>query len=80
MNDRLAIRIGTLALPNPLICGSGEPVMTASGIRAALAAGVAGVIAKSVNERAEGAAQLDGADYAFLAPDHRADRAGPDLF
>ncbi|MGH7042274.1 MAG: dihydroorotate dehydrogenase, partial [Acetobacteraceae bacterium] len=42
--------------------------------------GVAGVIAKSVNERAEGAAQLDGADYAFLAPDHRADRAGPDLF
>ena len=66
MTTRLATRIGALALPNPLICGSGEPVMTASGIRAALAAGAAGVIAKSVNERPEGAAQLDRADYVFL--------------
>ena len=80
MTDRLATRIGALALPNPLICGSGEPVMTAAGIRAALAAGAAGVIAKSVNERPEGAAQLDRADYAFLAAQHHADRAGPDLF
>lgn len=40
--------------------------MTASGIRAALAAGAAGVIAKSVNERPDAAAQLDRADYAQL--------------
>ncbi len=80
MTDRLATSIGTLSLPNPLICGSGEPVITAAGIRAALAAGAAGVIAKSVNERSEGAAQLDRADYAFLAATHCPDPAGPDLF
>ncbi len=80
MTDHLATVIGALRLPNPLICGSGEPVMTAAGIRAALAAGAAGVIAKSVNERPEAAAQLDRADYAFLAAQHHADRAGPDLF
>jgi dihydroorotate dehydrogenase (NAD+) catalytic subunit len=66
MNERLATRIGSLVLPNPVICGSGEPVMTEAGIRAALAAGAAGVIAKSVNERADAAAQLDRADYAQL--------------
>ena len=80
MSDRLATRIGALDLPNPLICGSGEPVMTEAGIRAALAAGAAGVIAKSVKERPEGAAQLDRADYAFLGADHTPDRAGASLF
>ena len=66
MTGRLTTRIGALTLPNPVICGSGEPVMTEAGIRAALAAGAAGVIAKSVNERPEAAAQLDLADYATL--------------
>src|SRR5580692_1464107 len=66
MNERLATRIGGLRLRNPVICASGEPVMTEAGIRAALAAGVAGVIAKSVNERPEAAAQLDRADYVEL--------------
>lgn len=66
MTSRLATTIGRLALPNPVICGSGEPVMTESGIRAALRAGVAGVIAKSVNERPDAARQLDRADYAQL--------------
>ncbi len=80
MTNRLATAIGAFPLANPLICGSGEPVITEAGIRAALAAGVAGVIAKSVNERPEGAAQLDRADYAFLAADHRADLDGADLF
>jgi dihydroorotate dehydrogenase len=80
LSPRLATAIGALALPNPLICGAGEPVMTAAGIRAALAAGAAGVIAKSINERPEGAAQLERADYAFLSPDHQAGSAGPALF
>jgi dihydroorotate dehydrogenase len=66
MQDRLSTTIGRLTLPNPVICGSGEPVMTESGIRAALAAGAAGVIAKSVNEHPAGARQLDRADYLFL--------------
>lgn len=66
MINRLTTRIGTLTLPNPVICGSSEPVMTEAGIRAALAAGAAGVIAKSVNERPDAAAQLDRADYIQL--------------
>jgi dihydroorotate dehydrogenase (NAD+) catalytic subunit len=66
ITPRLTTTIGTLMLPNPVICGSGEPVMTEAGIRAALRAGAAGVIAKSVNERPEAAAQLDRADYAQL--------------
>ena len=63
MSSRLATTIGSFELPNPIICGSGEPILTESGIRAALGAGAAGVIAKSVNERPEAAAQLDRADY-----------------
>jgi dihydroorotate dehydrogenase len=66
MTSRLTTTIGRLALPNPVICGSGEPVMTESGIRAALRAGAAGVIAKSVNEQPAAARQLDRADYAQL--------------
>ena len=64
--DRLSIRVGGLQLRNPVICGSGEPVMTEAGIRAGLAAGAAGVIAKSVNEQEAAARQLDRADYALL--------------
>jgi dihydroorotate dehydrogenase (NAD+) catalytic subunit len=66
MDDRLATTIGGMRLRNPVICASGEPVMTEAGIRAALRTGAAGVIAKSVNERAEAAAQLDRADYVEL--------------
>jgi dihydroorotate dehydrogenase len=64
--ERLGTRIGSLELRNPVICGSGEPVMTEAGIRAALRAGAAGVIAKSVNEQEAAARQLDRADYALL--------------
>lgn len=66
MTSRLQTAIGKLVLPNPVICGSGEPVMTEAGIRAALRAGAAGVIAKSVNEQAAAGRQLDRADYATL--------------
>src|SRR6476646_483253 len=66
MTSRLTTRIGGMTLPNPVICGSGEPVMTEAGIRAALRAGAAGVIAKSVNEQPAAARQLDRADYAQL--------------
>lgn len=81
INDtpRLATRIGAFALPNPVICGSGEPVMTEAGIGAALAAGAAGVIAKSVNEQPAAARQLDRADYAFLGADHQPAAPGTSL-
>ena len=81
--SRLATRIGALTLPNPLICGSGEPVATVAGIRAALRAGVAGVIAKSVNEQPSAARQLDRADYVKLDAASRPlpwDGAGVSLF
>jgi dihydroorotate dehydrogenase (NAD+) catalytic subunit len=64
--SRLATSVGGFALVNPVICGSGEPVMTEAGVRAALRAGVAGVIAKSVNENPAGGRQLDKADYVRL--------------
>ena len=57
--DRLHTRVGALVLVNPVICGSGEHVMTAAGIRAALASGAAGVVSKSVNESPVAAKQLD---------------------
>jgi dihydroorotate dehydrogenase len=69
VTNRLAVTVGGLALPNPIICGSGEPVMTEAGIRAALDAGAAGVIAKSINESAAAARQLDRADYILLGVD-----------
>ena len=76
MNQRLATRVGRLALPNPVICASGEPVMTEAGIRAALRAGAAGVIAKSVNEQPGAARQLDRADYAWLNDGSLFNRSG----
>jgi dihydroorotate dehydrogenase (NAD+) catalytic subunit len=69
MSTRTTTKIGGLTLPNPVICGSGEPLITEAGIRAALAAGAGGVIAKSVNERPGAAKQLDLADYAALDVD-----------
>jgi len=63
---RLATTIGDFRLLNPVICGSGEPVMTEAGIRAALAAGASGVVAKSVNENPAAGLQLDRADYVRL--------------
>lgn len=62
----LRIKIGRFDLCNPVVCGSGEPVMTEAGINAALRAGAAGVIAKSINEREAAARQLDHADYTVL--------------
>jgi dihydroorotate dehydrogenase len=64
--NRLSTAIGGFPLINPVICGSGEPVMTEAGIRAALRAGAAGVMAKSVNEHPAAARQLDRADYVRL--------------
>jgi dihydroorotate dehydrogenase len=62
----LAVGVGAVALKNPVIAGSGEHTMTAAGIRAALAAGAAAVVAKSGNESEAARRQLDGADYVLL--------------
>jgi hypothetical protein len=65
---RLSTAIGASPLLNPVIRGSGEPVTTEAGIRAALRAGAAGVIAKSVNEQSAAGRQLDRAGYVRLDP------------
>ena len=62
----LSVRVGKIALKNPLICGSGEHSISSRGIRAALAAGAAAVSAKSTNESDAARRQLDGADYALF--------------
>lgn len=59
----LRVTLGALALKNPIVCGSGEHVLTEAGIRAALAQGVAVVVAKSINESAAARAQLAQTDY-----------------
>jgi dihydroorotate dehydrogenase len=62
----LSAELGKISLKNPLICASSEFTMTAAGIKAALDAGAAAVVAKSVNESAQAARQLDTADYVLL--------------
>lgn len=62
----LAVSLGRISLKNPLICGSGEHVISSRGIRAALAAGAAAVSAKSTNESEAAKRQLDGTDYALF--------------
>jgi dihydropyrimidine dehydrogenase (NAD+) subunit PreA/dihydroorotate dehydrogenase (NAD+) catalytic subunit len=65
----LSINLGKIHLKNPLICASSEITMTYEGIRSAIDAGAAAVIAKSVNESPAAAAQLDKADYILLDDD-----------
>jgi dihydroorotate dehydrogenase len=61
-----AVSIGAIDLKSPLICGSGEHLMYAQGIRRALAAGAAAVVSKSVNESDAARRQLDRTDYTLL--------------
>ncbi len=66
MSERLETRVGSTRLKNPVICAAGEHVMTASGIRAGLAAGASVVVAKSVSESEAAKDQLDRTDYVLL--------------
>ena len=66
-----AVSIGAIDLKSPLICGSGEHLMYAQGIRQALAAGAAAVVSKSVNESEAARRQLDRTDYALLDSEWR---------
>jgi dihydroorotate dehydrogenase len=71
MTAPLETRIGSIRLKNPVICGSGEHVMTASGIRAGIAAGASVVVAKSTSESEAARDQLDRTDYVLLDADFR---------
>ena len=61
-----AVQVAGLELANPVIAGSGEATMTREGIMAALGAGAAAVVAKSVNESEDARRQLADADYLLL--------------
>ncbi|MSQ20851.1 MAG: dihydroorotate dehydrogenase [Betaproteobacteria bacterium] len=64
----LRITVGDLVLKNPLICAAGEQTLTEAGIRAALDAGAAVVVAKSFNESEAAKTQLAHTDYALFSP------------
>jgi dihydroorotate dehydrogenase (NAD+) catalytic subunit len=61
-----SVSVGAIRLKSPLICGAGEHLMYAQGVRQALAAGAAAVVPKSANETEAGRRQLDSTDYALL--------------
>ncbi len=68
VSNRLSIPVGTLTLKNPVICAAGEHTLTESGIRAALNAGAALVVAKSFNESEAAKQQLAHTDYGLFSP------------
>ena len=72
MAGNLEIRIGSLALKNPVICAAGEHVMTEAGIRAGLDSGASVVVAKSFSESEAAKDQLDHTDYVLLDSNFRA--------
>jgi dihydroorotate dehydrogenase len=61
-----AVEVAGLRLANPVIAGAGEATMTREGIVAALDAGAAAVVGKSVNESEDARRQLAEADYVLL--------------
>jgi dihydroorotate dehydrogenase (NAD+) catalytic subunit len=69
--EALAVEIGGVRLKNPVICGSGEHLIEAAGIEAALEAGAAAVVMKSTNESEAAKTQLAHAEYALLDSDWR---------
>jgi len=62
----LRVTVAGLELKNPLIAGSGESTAAEADILACLDAGVAAVVAKSVNESDAARAQLRAAEYVLL--------------
>lgn len=61
-----SVSLGAIRLKSPLICGAGEHLMYAEGVRQALKAGAAAVVPKSANENEAGRGQLDRTDYVLL--------------
>ena len=71
MSERLVVQLGRVTLRNPVICGAGEHLIEAAGMRRALAAGAAAVVVKSASESAAAREQLDRTDYALLDSEWR---------
>jgi dihydroorotate dehydrogenase len=73
----LSTTVAGLDLKNPLIAASCEATATPAQIRACLAAGVAAVVAKSVNESQAAHANLRAAEYVLLDDALRPRPLGP---
>jgi dihydroorotate dehydrogenase (NAD+) catalytic subunit len=62
----LGVRLGSLPLKSPVICGAGEHVADEAGLRAAIDAGAAAVVAKSANESEAGRRQWEVREQVLL--------------
>jgi len=62
----LAVRLGSLPLKGPVICGSGEHVADESALCAAVDAGAAAVVAKSANESEDARRQWEVREQVLL--------------
>jgi dihydroorotate dehydrogenase (NAD+) catalytic subunit len=67
----LTIRLGSLPLKSPVVCGAGEHVAEESALRAAIDAGAAAVVAKSANESEDGRRQWEVREQVLLDGDGR---------
>jgi dihydroorotate dehydrogenase len=71
VEQRLATKVGAVALKNPLIAAPAEHLIEPEGVRRAIAAGAGAVVVKSVNESEAAREQLQRAEYAALDEDWR---------
>lgn len=62
----LGVRLGSLALKSPVVCGAGEHVADETSLRAAIDAGAAAVVAKSANESEDARRQWEVRDQVLL--------------
>jgi dihydroorotate dehydrogenase len=60
------MRLGSIALKSPVVCGSGEHVADEAALRAAVEAGAAAVVAKSANESEAGRRQWEVREHVLL--------------
>jgi dihydroorotate dehydrogenase (NAD+) catalytic subunit len=77
VSAELRVRVAGLDLKNPVVAGSGEATMSGEGIRAAIDAGAAAVVAKSANESEAAKRQLREAEYVLLDEHFRPLEWGP---
>ena len=62
----LAVRLGSLALKTPVVCGAGEHVADEASLLAAVDAGAAAVVAKSANESEDARRQWEVREHVVL--------------
>ena len=62
----LEVRLGSLSLKSPVVCGAGEHVADESALRAAVDAGAAAVVAKSANESEDARRQWEVREHVLL--------------